>query len=253
MTIYTNDETDKSIRQRNFYIEVYLLPIIVVAVICGLVYWASSNKYIEKTDIGYGYFMSLTPALILYAFNRRNWLKMPDSTYHNVKGISPTPKLNFYEPTEYEAEYFYSKTEKATTTLMGLALVVVSVWLGFKRSKTILMPIVINIMGLFLIYVGLKGFLDKNARLKIAKNGLWTNKLGFVNWDDINFAEVVEDKSGKSPQLFLEVRLKGTKFEEANQPDERLLLSDIKGKDTIDMVITSSITKYNNQKKQSSN
>jgi hypothetical protein len=250
--IYTNDEADKSIRQRNFYLTVYLIPIALVAALSGLVYWASTNNYLQKTDTTYGYFMSLTPAFFLYAFNRRNWLKMPDGSFHYIKGIAPSPKLNFNEPTEYEAEYYYSKTEKATSLLVGLGLICVSIWLGLKGSKTILIPIVTNIGGLFMSYVGLKGLLDKSAKLKIAKNGLWTNKLGFVNWDDINYAEVVEDKSGKQPQLFLEVRLKGTKFEEANQPDERLLLSDLKDNGMIETVVDSSITNYNKQKTQSS-
>jgi len=250
--IYTNDESDKSIRQRNFYLTVYIFPIAVVAIICGLVYWASLNNYLQKTDINYGYFMSLTPAFFLYAFNRRNWLKMPDGTFHNIKGIAATPKINFNEPTEYEAEYFYSKTEKATSLFVGLGLIGVSIWLGLKGAKTILIPIMTNIGGLFMSYVGIKGLLEKNARLKIAKNGLWTNKLGFVNWDDINFAEVVEDKSGKQPQLFLHIRLKGTKFEEANEPDERLLLSDLKDNEMIELVINNSITKFNDAKKQSS-
>jgi hypothetical protein len=252
MIIYTNDESDKSVRQRNFYLTVYLIPIALVAAICALIFWASSNNYLGKPDAYYGYFMSLTPAILLFAFNKRNWLKMPDGTYHNIKGIPATPKLNFSEPAVYEAEYFYSRTEKATTTLGGLALVGVSIWLGFKGSKTILMPIISNVVGLFLTYVGLKGLLDKNARLKIAKNGLWSRKLGFVNWDDINYAEVVEDKSGKAPRLYLEVRLKGTKFEETNKPDERLLLSDLKDKETIEMVINNAITNYNKQKEQSS-
>jgi hypothetical protein len=246
---YTNDVSDKSIRQRNFILTVYLIPIALIAAIYGCIYWASLNNYLAKPDTNYGYFVSLTPAFLLYAYNRRNWLKMPDGTYHNIKGISPVPKLNFNEPAEYEAEYFYSKTEKATTTLTGLALIGLSIWLRFKSSKTMLVPIMINIGGLFLAYFGLKGLLDKKAKLKIAKNGLWTNKLGFVNWDDISFADVVEDKSGKTPQLYLAIRLKGTKFEEANQPDERLLISDLKGKETVDMVIINSITNYNNNKK----
>jgi hypothetical protein len=250
--IYSNDESDRSIRQRNFYLTVYLAPIALIAVICGLIYWGSMNDYLKKADTYYGYFMSLTPAIFLYGYNRRNWLKMPDGSFHYVKGISPTARLSLGEPAEYEAEYFYSKTDKASTAFMGLVLIGISVWMGFKSSKSILMPVIANIVGIFLAYIGFKGLLDKNAKLKIAKNGLWTSKLGFVNWDDINFAEVVEDKTGKSPQLYLEIRLKGTKFEEANQPDERLLLSDLKGKESVEMVINNSIFNYNNLKNQSS-
>jgi hypothetical protein len=250
--IYTNDESDKSIRQRDFYLMVYLVPVALAAVVCGLVYLASVNNYLEKLETNYAYLMSFTPAFFLYAFNRRNWLKMPDGTFHYIKGISPTPKLNFSEPAEYEAEYFYSKGEKAITTLTGLALICLSVWLGFRNRKVILFPIVTNIAGLIVTYIGFKGLLDKSPKLKIAKNGLWTNKLGFVNWDDINFAEVVEDKNRDSVKLFLQIRLKGTKFEQANQPDERLLLSDLKGKEMIEAVINNSITNYNNLKKESS-
>jgi hypothetical protein len=196
--------------------------------------------------------MSLTPAIFLYAFNRKNWLKMPDGSFHYIKGISPTPKLSLGEPAEYEAEYFYDWKDKASSAFMGLVLIGISVWLGFSL-KGIIVPIISNIAGIFLSYIGFKGLLDKEAKLKITKNGLWTKKLGFVNWDDINFAEVVEDKSGKQPQLWLEVRLKGTKFEEANQPDERLLLSDLKDKVSVEMVINNSITNYNTLKNQGIN
>lgn len=253
MTIYTNDESDKSIRKRNFYLKVYFLPIALAAAICGFIYWGSLNGYLKRQDAIYGYIFSLTPPFLLYAFNRRNWLKMPDGSYHNIKGISPTPKLNFNEPAQYEAEFYYSKREKAISFLAGFALIGLGIWISLKSAKTIITPLMTTGGGVFLAYVGLKGFLDKNARLKIAKNGLWTNKLGFVNWDDINFAEVVEDKTGDAPQLYLEIRLKGTKFEEANQPDERLLLSDLKGKANVEMIINDSITNYNNQKAQSGN
>lgn len=250
--IYTNDDSDRSSRQRNFYLTVYLAPIVLIVVECIFIYWASTNNYLKKADTYYGYFMSLTPAIFLFAYNRKNWLKMPDGSYHNIKGISPTVKLSLGEPAEYEVEYFYSWKDKATTTFMGFVTIALSVWLGFNNPKSLLMPIIANLTGLFLLYIGLKGLGDKTAKLKIAKTGLWTKKLGFVNWDDINFAEVVKDKSGKSPQLWLEIRLKGTKFEEANQPDERLLLSELKDKETVEMSINNSITNYNNLKKQSS-
>lgn len=250
--IYTNDETDKSSRQKNYYLTVYGFPILLVVVICGLVYWASQNNYLQKTDAIYGYIISLTPAVLLYTFNKQNWLKMPDGTFHYVKGLAPTHKINVNEPTEYEAEYYYSKMEKATTTFIGFALIGASVWLGIKGSKTILVPIMTNIGGLFVTYIGLKGLFDKSAKLKIAKSGLWTSKLGFVNWDDMHFAEVIEDKSEKQPKSYLHIRLKGTKFEEANIPDERLLLSDLKDNGMIETVINTSITNYNKQKKQSS-
>jgi hypothetical protein len=250
MRIYSNDESDKQLRKRNFYINVYLFPLIVAVMICGLTYWASEHRYLDRHDAAYGYFMSLTPAFLLFAFNKRHWLKMPDGTYHNIKEIPPTPKINFNEPVVYEAEYFYSRKEKTETLVTGVLAIGFGIYIGFISRTTILIPISMNIMGLIFTYIGLKGLLDKQAKLKIAKTGLWTQKLGFVNWDDINFADVVVDKSGKAPQTYLEVRLKGTKFEEADQPDERLLLSDLKDHGSVEVVINNSIMNYNNQKQQ---
>lgn len=243
--IYTNDEADKSFRHKNFYLTVYVLPIGLILGICGLIYLAATANYLSKTDTYYGYVLSLTPGLILYAYNKKNWLKMPDGTYHYIKGLAPTSKLNLSEPNEYEAEYFYSKKEKIISTLTGFALIGVGIWLGLKGSKSILIPVGTSTGGIFLSYVGIKGLFDKTAKLKLAKKGLWTNKLGFVDWNDITKAQVIEDTSGKSPQTILEIYLKGTVFAEANQPDERLYLTDIDGKQYVEMVVDNLISKRN--------
>lgn len=98
----------------------------------------------------------------------------------------------------------------------------------------------------------MKLLLDKNPQLKIAKNGLWTKKFGFVNWDDINFADVVEDKSNDQITTWLEIRLKGTKFEQADKPDERLQISDLKDYKRIESIINDSIRNYNAGKQANS-
>lgn len=250
MTIYTNDEADKPVRQRNFYLTVFVIPALVMAALCGLVFWLSTKSLLQKSETTYGYIFSFTPAFLIYAYNRRNWLKMPDGTYHYIKNIPPIPKLNFNEPAEYIAEYFYSKKEQIIKIVMGTVLVILGLWIFYKKSKTILLPVTSAIFGVYLIYYGQKSLRIKTARLKIAKNGLWTEKLGFVNWDDINFAEVVEEKDSRNPQWYLDIRLKGTKFEEANQPDERLSLTELNDKESVEMVINNSITNYNKLKEQ---
>ena len=73
--IYTNDETDKSIRRRNYILTVYVLPVLVVAVICLLVYWASTEKMIAYKETYYGFLISLTPAIFLYAYYKKLWKK----------------------------------------------------------------------------------------------------------------------------------------------------------------------------------
>lgn len=149
MVIYNNDESDKALRQRNFIISVYLLPLALVLIICGAVYWASQNGYIQNSDAFYGYFMSLTPAILLSAFNRRHWLKMPDGSYHNLKGTAPVPKFNLNEPNVYDAEFFVSKMKAAGTLITGLGLIGISNWVGLNSRKTIIIPIVTNLSGLY--------------------------------------------------------------------------------------------------------
>ena len=250
--IYSNDEADKSIRQKKFILTVYAVPIITTIIICCLVYFGTKLNVIPEKDTFYGYITSLTPGIILYAFNRKNWLKMPDGTFHFIKDLQTESDINYKEPNVYEAEFFNSFKDKAITSFWGLIAIGGGIWLGLKSSNTILIPIGTSLLGAFLAYTGIKGLIDKTAKLKIAKNGLWTKKLGFKNWDEINFAEVVIDKSGKQPQTILEIRLKGTKFDEANQPDERLNLTELKYKDDIEMIINNSIFQYNEHKKQSS-
>lgn len=249
MISYSNDESDRSQRRKDFIVTVYLYPILVMAAICGVVYWAHIQNYVKDKDSMYGYFFSLTPALLLFAYNRRNWIKMPDGTYHNLKGIPAVPKATLYEPPEYEAEFYYSRTQQAGNLLAALGMIGMSIFVFIKGKGVILLPISMNLVGLFLAYLGLKGFLDKTPKLKIAKTGLWTSKLGFVKWDDINYADVVESKNEKEKRLYLEIRLKGTKFEQADQPDERLALYELKGRENVEMIITNCIENYNKQKK----
>lgn len=248
--IYSNDEADKRERRKNFYLTVYVIPGLFILATVVLLYWFYLAGHIVIGDFIYGSVLALTPAMLIHSLSRRHWLKMPDGTYHNIKGEASTGKTNFNEPTEYEAEYFYSKTQKSISFIMGLGLIGLSSWFYVLKDQRIIFIIGTLLTGVFLSYIGLKGLLDTTAKLKIAKNGLWTKKLGFVNWDDINYAEVVvEDKKQRLPQTFLKIRLKGTKFEEADQPDQILLLNDLGGEKDIEMVINQSIINYNNQKK----
>lgn len=242
--MYTNDEADKAVRRRHYYLTVYLLPVALVAAFCGLVYWAATMNYVEKINAMYGYFTPLIPAMLLSAFNRKNWLKMPDGTFHNIRHIAATQQATSTEPAVYEAEYFLSKKEKAISTLTGVALLAVTSWLFVKKPNQFFIPLTIAGIGVFLTYSGIQGLLDKRAKLKIAKNGLWTNRLGFVTWNNIKYAKVEETKSGRTTQLYLNIQVKGTKFEEANQPDERLLLSDLDDKEMIELVINKALANY---------
>jgi hypothetical protein len=93
--IYSNDETDKSVRRKNFLLTVYALPIATAAIICGTIYMAAKAKYLSKGDAAYGYMSSLMAGMLLFASHRKNWLKMPDGTYHNIQDNPSTMKDSF--------------------------------------------------------------------------------------------------------------------------------------------------------------
>lgn len=78
--IYTNVESDKSVRQKDFYLAVYVLPVGLALGICGLIYFASIANYLSKADNNIEYDIAISLCLCLYAYNKKNWLKMPDGT-----------------------------------------------------------------------------------------------------------------------------------------------------------------------------
>ncbi|HEX5151389.1 MAG TPA: hypothetical protein VFW07_08065 [Parafilimonas sp.] len=216
---------------------VYVFPIGLTLAMCALIYAASSAGYLSETDSYYGYILSLTPGMFLFAYNKRNWLKMPGNTYYNIKGIPPQTKVTLNEPAVYEEEFYYSKKEKTIAACSGIAIMGVGIFISRNNQKTILIPIITILGGLFIAYKGIVGLLDRTPKLKLAKEGLWTNKLGFVDWSDIVRAKVIEDKTGRSTQTILEIYLKGTIHAAANQPDERLMLTEIENKQYVEMIV----------------
>lgn len=241
--IYTNDQTDQLIRRKHFIIQVYLIPLALIIGILGIIYLAFYENLLLKKDAFMGAFFAFTPALILYAKNKNKWLKIPESGYIYIKDWPPVYPINATEPLEYEAEYFDIKKEKITSGLTGVALVAVAIWLGSKNTGFILIPFVCGLMGISLAYVGIKGFLDKSARLKLASSGFWTKKWGFMDYHYVSKIEVTEETKGRSAQTILNIYLKDTLFNQAGKPDERMILTDVEGKEYIEILMNSLISK----------
>src|SRR5580704_9490208 len=104
--IYSNDESDKSLRKKNHFIEVYLQPIAIALLIAAAVYLFTRANYIRSVDMVFIYYLSLLTGLFIYGRNTRNWLKMPDGSWQNIKGMQTDFKLSASEPANYEDEYF---------------------------------------------------------------------------------------------------------------------------------------------------
>ena len=149
------------------------------------------------------------------------------------------------EPAVYEDEYFYSKKGKTNSSILGLVLVGMGIFLALEGETNFLIPLLTIVVGAYIAYFGIKGLTDKTARLKFAKEGLWTEKLGFVDWTDVAKAQVIEETSGRSPQTFLEIYLKKPGLAESTDPDERLNLSDMDNRQYVEMIMTTLMAKRN--------
>ena len=247
---YTNPETQRGQSRKRFYLQVYGLPVLLTALIGSVFYTAYLYEALSRSNIIYGGLLAFNAVIYVYARNRRNWLKMPDGSFHNLKEHPALYPLSSAEPSVYEAEYSNNPKSKILSLVTGLLMMGTGAWIGiYSGNKSNIFAFIGPVLwGAFLVIVGLKALIDKNPKLKIASNGLWTPKLGFVKWDAINYAEVISQNGDRHPLLYLEIRLKGTTFEAADQPDEKLPLNDLKNKEDIEMVINQSILDYNNYK-----
>lgn len=241
--IYSNDESDKALRTKNHFIEVYVQPIVVSLILSALFFLSAKTFMIGSTDHVMGYYLAVFAGIIVYARNQGRWLKMPDGTWYNVKGIRPPHVFSANEPAEYDEEYFVSKKDKIVLVAMGLFSLAAGIFFGVKDVRGVFLPIFLIGSGSVAIYLGIKAFQDKGPALKLASQGLWTAKLGFVDWKDIEKAEVVEEK-GRSTQTILDIYLKGTVFSEANEPDQRLNISGFLNKENVELHVETYIFKY---------
>ncbi len=223
---YSNDDTDKEIRKRNYLLNVFGIPIIIALAIAGITYLAYSKRYISSVDRTFCYFISFSIATFLYAKNKVKWLKIPDGTYYRVQDENNYSKNSLNEPIEYDRIYYVSKKKKTISLIAGLVFTGLAIYI-FKATKSYIISIVNLLLGLLVITQATKGLFDKTPKLKLSTIGIWTNKLGFIRWDKINNTKIITEQRGEHPSIVLEIYLKNTIYEEANKPDERLLLDEI--------------------------
>ena len=232
--IYSNDESDKSIRFKNYILTCFVLPLFLGGCAAGLVYTASGHHYLANQDITMGYLLSANLAIITYTYNRRYWLKMPGRGFYNIKGLQYGKFAS--EPAEYDEVFFESKNDKWTGILIGILVFLAGGYL-LSKGGFVLVPGSMMLTSVYLIYMNIKKLRDKSPHLKLAKQGLWTKKLGFVEWKNVVKADVIEEDKKNNNSLYLDIYLKNTVFAEAGKPDERLNINGLANKEMIETVV----------------
>jgi len=243
---YSNDESDRTLRRRNFIIMVYILPLMVIIAICVAIYFASRYQWLTGTDSRNAYLYSFCGGAIAYVLGKRKWLKIPDGGYIYVRNVPPSPKISSREPSCYEEEYYETNKVKGNTAFIGLTVAGIGIYLALVTSSGILIPSLTVLGGLMLSWLGVKGLRDHQPKLKLAKEGLWTEKLGFIDWKDITRAEVLEETINRHPETVLEIYLKGSIFAESNQPDDRVFLTELEDQQFVEMAVETLMNRRNN-------
>jgi len=234
---YSNDENDRKKRKHIFYSSVYILPALSFVLSFLLIYFLANKGYLPKKDKEIAFVFSAIIAVFIWGYYKKYWLKMPDGSYHNIKAALQSKAIKINAPKSYEQEFFYSK--KKTILVLFLAIPFLGVGIvTIVMLKSILIPLFTMSLGLLIVYSAITTLLDKSAALKLGKTGLWTKKLGFVDWDDIIGAQVIKKTENNTTTFLLEIFIKGTVYSKANEPDETLNINNIANKQIINGIIS---------------
>jgi hypothetical protein len=149
------------------------------------------------------------------------------------------------EPATYEEEYFMARKTKIGAIILGLIIICIGVYNKWNDEKSLFIPLLTIAAGISLIYIGVRGRRDGSPQLKFAKEGLWTKKLGFVKWNDVARAQVIEEGNGKNTQVYLDIYLRGDQSSESQLPVERLVLTNVEENQFVEMVLHAYLGKRN--------
>lgn len=233
--MYNNDDSDKHLRKRNYYLQVFLLPILAAATLLALIFWLNHSGYFNQLDVNVSYGIIVVIGFMLYSYNHGKWVKMPDGGIYHRASIHHSKSLT--EPAEYVAEYFVSGITKVTYLVAGILMIGFAIWMANYQPISILLTIFAAIPGVVFCYLGIRNILDKKPRLKIARKGIWTNRLGFVEWKNVVRTSVVDEGTGEDRKMHLDIYLKGTFYARANIPDDQIDLLPIKERKEIEKLI----------------
>jgi hypothetical protein len=204
---------------------------------CLSIYLIVPQFQLDKTDRQTGYICSFVVGVVIWFINKYKWLPLPDGTHFHINreetAVTDIAFLkNSDAPQTYTVEFRNSKSEKGLVLLCGLVILIYGLYIF--SSTSVIFPLMICCCGLLLIVPGYKGFVDRSPKLKMSEKGLWTPELGFRSWGSIAKAKIEKETTGRITEVFLVIYLKNGKFEDGAYPDQKLSLTGIKDKDTIE-------------------
>ena len=158
-------------------------------------------------------------------------------------------KLN--EPTEYDAEFFYSKKEIWLSIILGAFLTVSGTVANFEMiqdSATTMWVTALIAGGIFFEHMGIRELINRQPKLKLAKKGLWTKQLGFIDWNDVTNVKLIVTSRRTfrfSRYRYLEIYLKNSFSESGNQIYAIIGLTHVENIENIEIIIDDLRSKRN--------
>ena len=222
---YTNDESDKALRKRNYAFAVIVLPLVAALAVGGLLSWLHKLHIISTADNNSGFMYCVFMSVTWHSANKRKWLKMPDGECYSVKSQVSQRKFSPGQPAVFDEVFYNTKTMFKAAVVIGCIIIATAVYM-FANSQQKAFAVLMAFSGIGIIYDGIKHLIDKQAKLAVAEAGIWVDKLGFISWGDIANIEVVK-KGRRQVAVMLRVFVAGSKFTKAGQPDSTIYLGSI--------------------------
>lgn len=216
---YQNDESDKNLRKRNYYLTVFVLPIVVSGVVAIIFYVLTTKSMIQKYDSIMGYITCLIIFMLLNRHFASKWLSLSNSEFIYISSL-PNTKTNI-EPKIYLKEYHDSVFKKVFYVVTAFSFFALAYFVYIKTTMSIIYPILLILIGISSSIYSIKNIFENKSYFKIAKNGIWTKKLGFVEWSKVTKIEY-DVYFGRYSYSKIHIYLKGTMYEKANRADDTI-------------------------------
>ena len=96
------------------------------------------------------------------------------------------------EPSEYLYEFYNSVEQSKKIILLGIPLLIIATYFTYYSmvsddfdSRLGGIGFGLAIAGILFTFLGFRDFFDKSAKLKLSTEGFWTEKAGFIAWQEV--------------------------------------------------------------------
>lgn len=212
-----------------FFLRVYIYPSLLAILIFGILTFITYYFKLDRSDLLFGGMFGAIIGFLIHIRNRTKWI-VSEYSYSYIGKTKEEHHQDLLvkdslvaEPIIYIKAFYTRMSDIIMTILCGL--IIFGAGLYLISNSSVIFPSLIVFGGFMMSYSGFKQLKDRMPKVKITKEGLWTERLGYKYWELIEKCEFVKEKSGRSELTYLFVYLKNNEFD---IPDDRILINELK-------------------------